>query len=59
VFKFSSSSFGTLVSFCAETSCMDGEDPFPGVALDPAGNLFGTTGEGGPNGSGIVYEIKR
>lgn len=59
VFKFSGSSFRTLVSFCAETSCTDGEDPFPGVALDPAGNLFGTTEEGGPDGSGIVYEIKR
>lgn len=59
VFKFSGSSFSTLVSFCAEANCADGENPFPGVVLDPSGDLFGTATGGGPDGSGIVYEIKR
>jgi uncharacterized repeat protein (TIGR03803 family) len=28
-----------------------------GLVRDAQGNLYGTTGEGGPNGAGVVYEI--
>ena len=35
----------------------DGQNPVGGVALDEAGNLFGTTFDGGVNGGGTVYEL--
>jgi uncharacterized repeat protein (TIGR03803 family) len=34
-------------------------DPFSGVTLDAAGNLYGTAESGGANGDGAVFEIKR
>jgi len=41
----------------------DGFDPYAGVILDAAGNLYGTTTDGGtgscPNGCGVVYELVR
>jgi uncharacterized repeat protein (TIGR03803 family) len=35
----------------------DGSEPFAGVILDKAGNLYGTTVYGGPNGGGTVFKI--
>ena len=35
----------------------DGGNPYSGVALDSAGNVYGTTYAGGVSGSGIVFEI--
>jgi uncharacterized repeat protein (TIGR03803 family) len=35
----------------------DGQNPVGGVVLDPAGNLYGTTFDGGVNGGGTVYEL--
>lgn len=59
IFEWSSTgSFGVLYSFCAKTSCTDGEYPVAGVLRDSHGNLFGTTGSGGkysPDG-GTAYE---
>jgi uncharacterized repeat protein (TIGR03803 family) len=52
-----------LYSFCAQPGCMDGDNPFAGVILDPAGNLYGTTYYGGLNafgpstGQGVVYKL--
>lgn len=46
----------TLYSFGAARG--DGEAPTGGVIIDKAGNLFGTTGVGGVQGSdGIVFEL--
>jgi uncharacterized repeat protein (TIGR03803 family) len=39
------------------TNSADGQDPYTGVILDPAGNLYGTTGQGGKYNFGIVYEL--
>ena len=36
-----------------------GEDPYAGVIADEAGNLYGTTIEGGANGDGVVFELVR
>ncbi|HTW53383.1 MAG TPA: choice-of-anchor tandem repeat GloVer-containing protein [Stellaceae bacterium] len=47
----------TLYSFCAKTNCADGEAPLAGLIADDNGNLFGTTGGGGANGQGTVFEI--
>jgi uncharacterized repeat protein (TIGR03803 family) len=35
----------------------DGNRPFSGVILDKAGNLYGTTSSGGPNGFGTVFQL--
>ena len=43
----------TLVSFTGA----DGETPLGGLIADAAGDLFGTTGEGGAANDGTVFEI--
>ena len=35
----------------------DGQNPVGGVIIDSAGNLYGTTFDGGINGGGTVYEL--
>jgi uncharacterized repeat protein (TIGR03803 family) len=35
----------------------DGDEPHAGVILDPVGNIYGTTYEGGASGGGVVYEL--
>jgi len=51
---------GTLTqvySFCALTSCDDGNDPEGGVTLGLDGNLYGTTKIGGKEGAGTVFKV--
>jgi uncharacterized repeat protein (TIGR03803 family) len=51
-----------LYSFCPAVGCSDGSAP-SGLSFDKAGNLYGTTGEGGggcpSSGCGTVYELTR
>jgi hypothetical protein len=44
-----------LYSFKGGTE--DGNEPFGGIVLDPARNIYGTTAYGGAANSGIVYEL--
>lgn len=37
----------------------DGCNPFSPPIIDSAGNLYGTTADGGPNDDGVVYELVR
>jgi uncharacterized repeat protein (TIGR03803 family) len=48
-----------LYSFCAEGGACDvtGAAPLSGLIIDKAGNLYGTTWEGGPAYSGTVFEL--
>jgi uncharacterized repeat protein (TIGR03803 family) len=46
-----------LYSFDYYNNFEDGCQPTSGVVLDAAGNLYGTTLEGGEDGYGAVYEI--
>ena len=39
------------------TNGADGGFPHAGVVMDTAGNLYGTTYQGGTNGTGTVYEV--
>jgi len=39
------------------TGGADGADPYAGVILDSAGNLYGTTVNGGAAGAGVVYKV--
>jgi len=40
------------------TGGADGSEPWAGVVRDPAGNLYGTTYQGGTRGTGVVFKIK-
>jgi uncharacterized repeat protein (TIGR03803 family) len=46
-----------LYSFCANRYCTDGESPHSSVIFDNAGNLYGTTAEGGLYQGGVVFKI--
>lgn len=39
------------------TGGTDGWNPYAGVILDAAGNIYGTTYSGGTDGAGVVFEI--
>lgn len=54
VFQLTPSGEKVLHSF---TSGKDGFGPGGGVAIDPAGNLYGTTPDGGADSDGDVYEV--
>ncbi len=55
VFKVDTSGNETvLYSFTGEP---DGANPEAGVALDPQGNLYGTTNGGGASGVGTVFKV--
>src|SRR5262249_45596969 len=36
----------------------DGSGPYAALTLDASGNLYGTTGAGGPAGNGVVFTLK-
>jgi len=57
VFQYFGSTLTTLYNFCSAQDCTDGRIPEGQLALDPVGNLFGVTAQGG-NGSGTVFELK-
>lgn len=58
VFQIFGTTFTTLYDFCSVQNCTDGRIPEGQLALDPVGNLFGITAQGG-NGSGTVFELKQ
>jgi hypothetical protein len=46
-----------IYDFCPDQNvCIDGQGPVT-VAVDAAGNIFGTTFVGGANGDGVVFEL--
>jgi uncharacterized repeat protein (TIGR03803 family) len=46
-----------LYSFCSASNCTDGSQPGGGVIEDAAGNLYGTTADGGANGVGTIFKL--
>jgi uncharacterized repeat protein (TIGR03803 family) len=36
---------------------IDGENPYAGLIFDAAGNLYGTTSDGGTSNSGTLFEL--
>src|ERR1039457_6695860 len=47
----------TLYSFCSQTNCTDGQDPYAGLVQSADGDFYGTTYSGGANGHGTVFKI--
>jgi uncharacterized repeat protein (TIGR03803 family) len=46
-----------LYRFCSQKNCADGTSPFAGLLIDTAGNLIGTTLNGGATGEGTVFQL--
>jgi uncharacterized repeat protein (TIGR03803 family) len=63
VFKLSPNGNGgwtntTLYVFCQDSGCADGESPKDGpLAVDSAGNVYGTTIFGGTSGDGVIFKL--
>jgi uncharacterized repeat protein (TIGR03803 family) len=47
----------TLYSFCSQSGCTDGQDPYGGLIQDTNGKFYGTTVLGGANGAGTVFSL--
>jgi uncharacterized protein (TIGR03437 family) len=50
--------FGGTVTTASGAVGTDGEEPSAGITFDTSGNMYGTTGGGGANKGGIVWEIE-
>jgi len=58
LFKITTSgSLTTLYNFCSLASCADGSGPEGQLALDSAGNIYGTADEGGTSNFGTVFKF--
>jgi len=57
VFEWDGTSLQTLYNFCSQASCTDGSEPLGALAMDEAGDIFGTTLVGGAHGAGTVFEL--
>jgi uncharacterized repeat protein (TIGR03803 family) len=58
VFRLKGKKYSKLHEFCAQAACTDGQNPAATLVQDAAGNLFGTTENGGAFGNGTVFELK-
>ena len=58
VFEISGTTHKIIYSFCKAADCRDGAVPLAGLVRDRAGNLYGTTQNGGPASSGVVFELQ-
>jgi uncharacterized repeat protein (TIGR03803 family) len=47
----------SLYSFCAQSACADGEQPWSGLVQATNGNLYGTAYSGGAHHGGTVYQL--
>ncbi len=47
----------TLYSFCTQADCADGGEPAARLIQATDGRMYGTTGAGGSNGYGTVFEV--
>jgi uncharacterized repeat protein (TIGR03803 family) len=61
VFRLAPTSTGwtetVLYSFCSQPGCADGKSPMADLLMDGAGNLYGTTSDGGSYSRGTVFRL--
>ncbi len=57
VFTISTAHAQTLTALHSFAGRPDGAEPIAGVTMDAAGNVYGTTYQGGANGLGLVYKV--
>jgi uncharacterized repeat protein (TIGR03803 family) len=58
VFKITpSGNLTTLYSFCSQSGCTDGQNPYAGLVRATNGDFYGTTAYGGANNGGTVFKI--
>lgn len=58
VYEYSAAGrFHIIYSFCPQAHCPDGSQPLAGLVQDSAGNLYGTTLNGGANLQGTVFKV--
>lgn len=58
IFKITpSGTLTTLYSFCAQSDCTDGSEPYAGLIQGANGALYGTTYAGGQTNDGTVFEL--
>lgn len=50
-------SFKSLYSFCSQTNCADGSNPYAAVLQGPTRNFYGTTESGGASNAGAVFKL--
>lgn len=43
--------------FCQKVGCEDGATPIASLVIDSAGNLYGTTQQGGADGDGVIFKL--
>lgn len=58
VFKLTTTgTLTTLYTFCSQSNCTDGGEPWAGLIQATDGNFYGTTSRGGANDSGTLFKI--
>src|SRR5205814_1557021 len=50
--------FKLLYSFCALVNCADGNAPVAPLLMDSAGDLYGTTAQGGARHAGAIFQLR-
>jgi uncharacterized repeat protein (TIGR03803 family) len=53
----SAGTYQVLYDFCVAAGCLDGADATNTLLKDPSGRIFGTTGSGGADDGGVVFEL--
>ena len=51
--------YSAIYNFCKDPDCSDGATPVSDLIADTDGNLYGTAGLGGPNRSGVIFELRK
>lgn len=57
VFSVTGMNESVTYAFCSLTNCADGAHPTSPVLLDDFGHIFGTTSQGGAQGSGALFVV--
>jgi uncharacterized repeat protein (TIGR03803 family) len=47
----------TLYSFCSQSACADGSQPYAGIVQDTNGKFYGTASSGGATNDGAVFSL--